>query len=64
MSINAAPNLWANKFAQRRGFDRYGAYEQKELPKLDVAQIGLLADQSGIHPDVLGPCRRAAARLN
>jgi hypothetical protein len=64
MSKPITPAEWADKFARRRGFDRYGAYEQKELQQLDVQGIGALANKSGIHPDVLGPCRRAAARLN
>jgi hypothetical protein len=64
MSKTVTPAEWAERFARRHGFERYGAYEQQELPRLDVPQIAQLANQSGIHPDVLGPCRRAAARLN
>ncbi len=36
----------------------------RDLPRLAISQISGLAAQSGIHPDVLGPVRRAAARLN
>jgi hypothetical protein len=64
MSKIITPVEWADKFSRRRGFNRYGAYEQKALPRLDVQHIGILVNKSGIHPDVLGPCRRAAARLN
>jgi hypothetical protein len=64
MSKTDTPTEWSEKFARRHGFERHGAYEQQDLPRLDVRQVAQLANQSGIHPDVLGPCRRAAARLN
>lgn len=53
---------WAEKFVQKPAFERYGAYGQ-DVPKLDLGTISSLSLASGIHPDVLGPCRRAAAKL-
>ena len=55
---------WLRKFNSRATAERYGAYERQELPRLQAREIGDLASRSGIHPDILGPCRRAAARLN
>ena len=36
----------------------------EEVPKMPLDQIGRLSAAAGIHPDVFGPCRRAAHKLN
>jgi hypothetical protein len=60
------PTDWFWHFSRRDEHQwtrRYGAYDI-ELPRLAVNEIATLSLASGIHPDVLGPCRRAAAKLN
>ena len=52
-----------NRSKSREAYEKYGAYGQP-IPRLSAHEIGGLASASGIHPDVLGPCRRAAHQLN
>jgi hypothetical protein len=44
-------------------FDPYGAYDVRLPYRLSLTEIAALARHTGIHPDVLGPCRRTAAKL-
>jgi hypothetical protein len=53
------PSDWLKRFRDSKG-DTHAA---KKLPRLPLKEISGLATQSGVHPDVLGPCRRAAASL-
>lgn len=55
---------WLRRFNESKISENYGARDVKNLERLSLSQIGGLASQSGIHPDVLGPLRRAAAKLN
>ncbi len=55
---------WTRRFAARPPLERAGAYEIRGLPRLPLKDIAALSKKSGVHPDVLGPCRRAAAKLN
>lgn len=64
MSTVVSPQEWARRFSARRGVARAGAYDVTDLPKLELDEIANLSRSSGIHPDVLGPCRRAASKLN
>jgi hypothetical protein len=45
------------------GGDPYGAYESKVELELSLGAIAEISRYTGIHPDVLGPCRRTAAKL-
>ena len=60
------PNNWLWRLRKKSAqppYQRYGAYGV-ELPRLSLSEISALSKAAGIHPDVLGPCRRGAAKLN
>jgi hypothetical protein len=57
----ATPALAAPEVAAVR--DPYGAYDTAVVLELSLPAIAALSRYSGIHPDVLGPCRRTAAKL-
>jgi hypothetical protein len=54
------PSDWLKQFKNSKADSR----APRKVPQLVISQISGLATQSGIHPDVLGPVRRAAAKLN
>lgn len=54
--VPAAPELATAR-------DVYGSYEAAVVLELTLPAIAALARHTGIHPDVLGPCRRTAAKL-
>ena len=55
---------WRRAYDGPKRQDRFGAYGVDLEVRLSLAQIAGVARQCGIHPDVLGPCRRAAAQLD
>lgn len=60
------PSQWLWRLRKRSAqppYQRYGAYGV-ELPRLSLPEISALSKAAGIHSDVLGPCRRGAAKLN
>jgi hypothetical protein len=54
------PSDWLKRFKDSKG----DTHDANKLPRLPLKEISSLATESGVHPDVLGPCRRAAAKLN
>jgi hypothetical protein len=54
--VPAAPEIATSR-------DPYGAYDTAVVLELDRGAIAEISRYTGIHPDVLGPCRRTAAKL-
>lgn len=63
MATRVPPEEWARRFRARGSFDRYGS-TGVQLPRLTLDQTRTLMNESGIHEGVLGPLRRASAKLD
>ena len=63
MSAVVSPQEWARRFSARKGFARYGSPDTA-VPRLTLDQTRSMMGATGIHEGVLGPLRRASAKLN